>query len=198
LRLRKQTLSPALCEEVSPGAVYASASFAARRHCWSRRAPSVVIRQTLFYRLQGGKVTHSWHNTNSSEVWLQFAGIDAQERLRGGGPPLALAREDPTFVASLRLAFREWGLSPRLQGVAKLMVAGRTDKEIAHEATGRSTGYLRMPTPHSMAKIERTVRLHEILPDYRGPMVNFDLDASGHLLGIEVINTEDDDDELMS
>jgi DNA-binding CsgD family transcriptional regulator len=121
------------CEITSQRGVYASGCYATRRQQWSRSAPNVIVRKNAFYRVRDGKIVHSWHNTNSSELWRNIAKVDALERRRGNALPLALSTEDPTSVESLQLAFLAWGLSTRLREVARLMIAGHTDKEIAND-----------------------------------------------------------------
>ena len=41
----------------------------------------------------------------------------------------------------------------------------------------------------------KMLRIEELVPNYRGPMVNFDFDINGLLVGIEVVMFENSTDE---
>ncbi|CAN5341466.1 hypothetical protein BH10PSE3_BH10PSE3_15660 [soil metagenome] len=58
------------------------------------------------------------------------------------------------------------------------------------EATDKTVGYLylsRHPGPGTPGCVARTLRLHDLVPDYRGADIHIDLDASGEAIGIEVL-----------
>lgn len=51
-----------------------------------------------------------------------------------------------------------------------------------------NVAYLRLPTHQGdMAKVSRSVRVEDVLGKYEGPDVVLDFDASGVLVGIEVV-----------
>ena len=49
----------------------------------------------------------------------------------------------------------------------------------------RSTAYIRMS--NATSKVAKCIRIEDLLKDYSGPMVNFDLDQNGQLIGIEIV-----------
>lgn len=50
------------------------------------------------------------------------------------------------------------------------------------------TAYVALPEyQQSAGSVARTVSLDDLLPDYSGPRVHLDFDATGKLVGIEVL-----------
>jgi hypothetical protein len=49
--------------------------------------------------------------------------------------------------------------------------------------------------PHELVAgcVKRTVRIHELVPDYDGPSIAIDFDASGKAIGIEILYSYADD-----
>ena len=51
--------------------------------------------------------------------------------------------------------------------------------------SGNHTVYIRLPG--NTNELGKTIRIESLIPNYSGPMVNFDISRSGTLVGIEVI-----------
>jgi Protein of unknown function (DUF2283) len=55
--------------------------------------------------------------------------------------------------------------------------------------SGTIAAYLYLPNhPTSAGCVARSVRLAGLMPDYKGPDIVFDLDASGTVIGIELLS----------
>lgn len=65
-----------------------------------------------------------------------------------------------------------------------------SDRRIELLSTDDGVAYVKVP--NSGAKHKETLRIEDLVPDYKGPMVNFDLNADGELYGIEIVLFEED------
>jgi hypothetical protein len=68
-------------------------------------------------------------------------------------------------------------------------------KKFELDVTGPTTAYLKLPTYSEDSKRLHTVTLVDLLGAYRGPYVVFDFDDHGVLVGIELIDESEDDDD---
>jgi Protein of unknown function (DUF2283) len=59
------------------------------------------------------------------------------------------------------------------------------NSDIEVERAGNDTVYIRIPT--NLSTFGKVVRIEDLIPEYKGPMVNFDFNSEGELMGIEVI-----------
>ncbi|MBK8252692.1 MAG: hypothetical protein IPK82_08495 [Polyangiaceae bacterium] len=63
------------------------------------------------------------------------------------------------------------------------------------EVTGPTTCYLKLPGYPDDFKSARCIPLTDLLGNYAGPYVVFDFDASGTLVGIEVVGDDVEPEE---
>jgi hypothetical protein len=66
----------------------------------------------------------------------------------------------------------------------------RIDLDALQDQDGEIVAYLAMPSHPGagMAAVSRSVRLRDLLGDYRGPDLFFDFDADNSLVGVEVLD----------
>ena len=52
-----------------------------------------------------------------------------------------------------------------------------------------TVGYLKLPRHHELKEgvVNKTIYLHEVINNYKGPDINLDFNEDGFLIGIEIV-----------